>query len=207
MTYDNPYFVEYRHVICRWKALELPFQILIDWVRPYWECAIFGQFYCSLCFVYYRKFLLHVTWNWVVLQWFGRNSIVNFWYSTWNLKEWHILHAIQGRIYKSWHSQVWPQWPNPKIPAPFGGVSERKKKTLTRSLFKALCFCVGLSISECWTNGRWLTVKQEIFACRKISLSTRKSWYSRNFPAREYYLTKLEAISFQWVFTEWKSDK
>ncbi len=41
----NPYFVEYRHVIYRWKAHELIFQILQEGVRPYWECALkFGEF-------------------------------------------------------------------------------------------------------------------------------------------------------------------
>ncbi len=27
MVYDSPYFVEYRHVIYRWKALELIFKV------------------------------------------------------------------------------------------------------------------------------------------------------------------------------------
>ena len=44
MVYDNPYFVEYRHVIYRWKAHELIFQILKGGVRPYWVCALIGEF-------------------------------------------------------------------------------------------------------------------------------------------------------------------
>ncbi len=55
-VYENPYFVEYRHVIYRWKALELIFKILkkrgalLLGVRPYWR--IYG---------------IHVLTNWCIL--------------------------------------------------------------------------------------------------------------------------------------------
>ena len=47
-VYDNPCFVEYRHVIYRWKALELIFKVLkrgsapLMGVLPYWR--IYGMF-------------------------------------------------------------------------------------------------------------------------------------------------------------------
>ena len=53
---------------------------------------------------------------------------------------------------------------------------------------------------------KWTTVKQEIFACRKISRFLRNSGDSRNFPVANLPHFTVGVSSFYTVFTEWKSD-
>ncbi len=48
-VYNMPIFVQYRHVIYHWKALELSFWNLKKGERLYWRCAFIGEFTVPEC--------------------------------------------------------------------------------------------------------------------------------------------------------------
>ncbi len=102
-VYDNPYFVEYRHVIYRCKALELILKILkkggaaLLGVRPYWR--IYNTFF----YLWLRARLM----SWMLRPVACEHPIYNIY--LWShpfaiFKAKTYMHAIRHPMHHRWHT-------------------------------------------------------------------------------------------------------